>query len=48
MLEDEESKLSMKFHALVTERRKPGACLGEVEEKGAGYSGFGVRVGDLR
>lgn len=48
MLEDEESKLSLKFHALVTDRWKPGACPGKVEEKGAGYGGFGVRLADLR
>lgn len=33
MFEEEESKVSLEFQALVTGRRKPRACLAEVDER---------------
>lgn len=32
MLEEQKSEAPLKFQALVTGRRKPGACMGEVGE----------------
>lgn len=47
-MEDEESKMPLKFQALVTRRWKPGECLREVLGREPGYGEFGVRLGDWR